>query len=89
MKRKDGKMNLKNIDTDEVLSDIWFDWIGYLINGYAIVGIDDKGYNLIDKNGNIILPEWHEDIYEPLGNEDSYVIVDGKERSLFNPTSEK
>ena len=88
-RKSDGKMNLKNIDTDELLSDMWFDWVGYLIDGYAIVSLNNKGYNLIDANGNIVLPEWHEDIEEPLGDGEGYTIVDGKERSLFNPASEK
>ena len=88
-RKSDGKMNLKNIDTDELLSDMWFDWVGYLIDGYAIVSLNNKGYNLIDANGDIVLPEWHEDIEEPLGDGEGYTIVDGKERSLFNPAFEK
>ena len=80
---KKGKMNLKNTETGELLSDKWFDWIGYLIDGVAIVKMDSLGYNLIRENGELVLPEWHEEILEPhIGREadGSYMVIDGDKK---------
>ena len=76
-------MNLKNTETGELLSDKWFDWIGYLIDGVAIVKMDSLGYNLIRENGELVLPEWHEEILEPhIGREadGSYMVIDGDKK---------
>ena len=77
---KKGKMNLKNTETGELLSDKWFDWIGYLIDGVAIVRMDKLGYNLVGEDGELLLPEWHEDILEPHLGKDAdgtYTVIDG------------
>ena len=75
-----GKVNLKNTETGELLSDKWFDWVGNMVNGVAIVCDNSRGYNLINDKGEILLPDWHEDIIEPnLGKDasDNYTLVDG------------
>ena len=75
-------MNLKNIETGELVSDTWYDWVGYFINGYAIVRLRGLGYNIIDENGDYMLDTWHDDIREP--NEDGeYTLIDGdKEETI-------
>ena len=80
----DGKkmMNLKNTDTGELVSDTWFDWVGYFIGGYAIVRLRDLGYNIIDENGDFVLDKWHEDIEEPNENGE-YTLIDGNERETI------
>lgn len=60
--RKGNKMNIKNAETNEYLSNVWFDWVGSLINGFAIVNNLGQGYNMINSNGQLVFPEWHEDI---------------------------
>ena len=78
-----GKMNLKNEETGELLSEQWFDWIGHMVNGVAIVRMGDKGYNLINDKGELIFPKWYDDILEPnIGTDSSgeYVIIDGGEK---------
>lgn len=85
---KKGKYNLKNEETGQLLSDKWFDWIGYLVNGYAIVSMNNLGYNIINEQGDIVLPQWHEDILEPglgKGSSDAYIIVDGDKKAEFRP----
>lgn len=73
--RINHKMNLKKEGSDEFISEEWFSWIGYLIKGIAIVSVDGKGYNLINEDGQIVLPEWHEDIHEEDGGE-VYILID-------------
>ena len=82
VRNKEGKMNIRNDETGEFLSPKWFDWAGTVVNGVAIVK-SPLGYNLIDTNGEILLPDWHEDIIEPYighGRDDSYILVDGDHR---------
>ena len=74
-----AKMNLKNAETGGYVSDDWFDWVGYMINGVAIVYKRGIGYNLMGENGNILLPEWHEDISETRDNT-AYILIDGETR---------
>lgn len=76
--KKGYKSNLQNEETGELLSNEWYDFFGYMINGLAIVG-NNSGYNLIDEQGNLVLPEWHEDVISDTNGE-TYTIVDGKHR---------
>ena len=71
-----NKMNLKNMETGAYISDTWYDFVGSLINGIAIVIDDDKGVNAIDGNGQLLFRSWHEDINERKDGEE-YVIKDG------------
>ena len=71
--RKGNKMNLKNTQTNEYVSDVWYDWVGSLISGFAIVNNIGEGYNLIDHQGNLVFPNWHEDIDM---NENNVVVAD-------------
>lgn len=73
---KKGKMNLRNKETNQLLSDKWFDWIGYMIDGYAIVNSRKRGYNIINEKGEIVLPQWHEDVLEP-DEKGCYTLIDG------------
>ena len=72
--RKGNKMNIKNINTNEYISKAWYDWVGTLINGLAIVNNIGQGYNIINENGQLMLPNWHEDI--DLSNDGKYVVAD-------------
>lgn len=82
---KDGKkmMNLKNTETGELISENWFDWVGYLVNGFAIVRIRELGYNIINEHGEIMLPSWHEDIQEPDEN-GQYTLIDGRKTETIS-----
>ena len=53
-----GKMNLRNKETGELLSKVDFDWVGEFIGEAAIVSDIDKGYNFIDKDGDLVSDEW-------------------------------
>lgn len=59
--RKNGKMNLFNTEDKKLISKQWFDWIGFLINGFAIISENGK-YNFIDKDGVILSPIWFYDV---------------------------
>ena len=76
--RKKGinKMNLKNVQTGDYISQTWYDFVGSLVNGIAIVIDNDKGVNAIDGNGNLLFRSWHEDINMRNDGEE-YVIKDG------------
>lgn len=74
--RKGRKWNLKN-SNGEYLSNVWFDWIGYMIGGKAIC-CKNGMYNLIDENGEFVLPDWHEDINESNPEIGEYCIRDGE-----------
>ena len=56
-----GYMNLINTKTNDLISEEWYDWVGYMINGYAIVRKGNQ-YNLMNENGEIVLPNWYDDI---------------------------
>lgn len=79
VKGEHGKYNLQNQETGELVSEKWFDWVGHMVNGVAIVRDKNLGYNLINDGGKILLPDWHEDILEPVGrnNNGEYTLVDG------------
>lgn len=71
--RKGNKMNIKNVETGEYLSSTWFDWIGSLVDGYAIVNNIGQGYNIINQQGNLVLSQWHEDIDM---NDNGFIVAD-------------
>ena len=75
-KRGINKMNLKNVETGEYVSQIWYDFVGSMINGIAIVIDNNKGVNAIDVNGELLFRSWHEDINEKKDGEE-YIIKDG------------
>ena len=75
-KRGINKMNLKNVETGEYISQTWYDFVGSMINGIAIVIDDSKGVNAIDVNGELLFRSWHEDINEKKDGEE-YIIKDG------------
>ena len=86
--RKGDKMNLVNVETDEYVSDEWFDWVGNMVDGIAIVSNRDLGYNLISDGGNLLLPEWHEDVIEG-GGDNIYILIDGNTRQKVDMNPEK
>lgn len=59
-----GKMNLVNVETGKLLTDKWFNWIGHMIYGAAIVCSDDMRYNWIREGGALVSPEWYDDVSE-------------------------
>lgn len=61
--RKGTKMNLQNEETSELLSNQWFDWIGYMIDGIAMVSNNGK-WNYISQTGNLISKVWFDDVSE-------------------------
>lgn len=71
-----NKMNLKNVETGEYISPTWYDFVGSMINGIAIVIDNSKGVNAIDANGELLFRSWHEDINEKKDGEE-YIIKDG------------
>ena len=71
-----NKMNLKNVKTDDYISQVWYDFVGSMINGIAIVIDNNKGVNAIDENGELLFRSWHEDINMRKDGEE-YVIKDG------------
>ena len=71
-----NKMNLKNVETGEYISQTWYDFVGSMINGIAIVIDNNKGVNAIDANGELLFRSWHEDINEKKDGEE-YIIKDG------------
>jgi len=84
IKGKKNKMNLINTETGELLSDNWYNWIGNMVNGFAIVNLRGRGYNIINDRGELVLPEWHEDIREPDEN-GCYTLIDGYEEKKIKP----
>ena len=84
VKGKKNKMNLRNLETGDLLSDMWFDWIGNMVHGYALVMSRARGYNIISEKGELVLPEWHEDIQEA-DDEGYYTLIDGNERKKIKP----
>ena len=84
VKGKKHKMNLRNLTTGDLLSDMWFDWIGNMNDGFALVMSRAHGYNIISDKGELVLPEWHEDIQEP-DDEGYYTLIDGNERKKIKP----
>ena len=61
--RKGTKMNLQNEGTGELISSQWFDWVGYMIDGIAIVS-DNGKWNYINQSGNLISSIWFDDVSE-------------------------
>ena len=71
---------LKNINTNEIESDIYSE-IGIIDNEYIIYrSNDEKIYSVTDFNGNII----RNDIRELYRYLDKYIITDTKRRYLFS-----
>ena len=68
-----GYMNLISTKTNDLISKEWYDWVGYMINGYAIVRKGNQ-YNLMNQNGKIVLPEWYDDI-EDTDDGEIYTLV--------------
>ena len=71
-----NKMNLKNTQTGNYISNIWYDFVGSLINGIAIVIDNNRGVNAINTNGELLFKSWHEDINVNKDGEE-YIIKDG------------
>ena len=71
-----NKMNLKNDQTGEYISQTWYDFVGNMVKGIAIVIDNNKGVNAIDGNGELLFRSWHEDINMDVNGEE-YTIKDG------------
>ena len=52
--------------------------------GFALVMSRAHGYNIISDKGELVLPEWHEDIQEP-DADGYYTLIDGNERKKIKP----
>lgn len=61
--RKGTKMNLQNEDTGQLISNQWFDWVGYMIDGIAMVS-DNGKWNYINQSGNLVSKTWFDDVSE-------------------------
>jgi hypothetical protein len=72
---ENGKYNLKDIESSELLINDWFDWIGEMTNGFVVVMKNEEGYNIVSEEGEYVLKNWHEDIQEMDGYK--YQIIDG------------
>ena len=65
VRNEHGMANLYNPETKEFASEQWFNWISYPSElGYAIVNLNDKGYNVLKVKGDIVFPEWYWDVME-------------------------
>lgn len=84
IKGKKGKMNFRNSETGDILSDKWFDWVSDMNNGIAIVMTRNLGYNLMNDKAEILLQNWHEDIREP-DDEGYYTLIDGSKEERIKP----
>ena len=42
----------------KILSEQWFEWVGYFYDGFARVRRGDNLYNFINKNGKLLSKEW-------------------------------
>lgn len=62
--KKTGLMNLINKETGELVSKKWYNWVGHMADGIAIVNTEDGKYNYINQDGDLISPEWFYDVYE-------------------------
>lgn len=76
VRNEHGEANLLNDETKEFASEIWYRWISYPKDGYAIVCNDDGKYNIINLKGRVLLPDWHDDVLD-LSPDFQYVILDG------------
>jgi hypothetical protein len=61
VKNNNDYWNFLNNKTKEYLSDTWFNAIDPFEHGFAKVGINFRGWNLIDTKGNFISNEWYDD----------------------------
>ena len=61
--RKGSKMNYEN-GNGEYLSDEWFNWCGWMIDGVGVVRDEKHKYNYINENGEFLLDEWYDDCEE-------------------------
>ena len=81
--RVHDKMNLRNTETGEYLSDEWFNWCGYMDEGIAVVRNDDGKYNYIKEDGTLLLDEWYDDCEEFINGKARVACDDGDE-TLYN-----
>lgn len=58
VENKEGNDNFVNINSGKLLSNIWYDNARDFSNGLAAVYIEDKGWDFINKNGQIVFNEW-------------------------------
>lgn len=75
--RKGTKMNLQNEDNGNLLSKHWFDWIGYMIDGIAIVQ-DNGKWNYVKEDGSILSNQWFDDV-EEFDGDTADVLVKGND----------
>lgn len=68
-----GKYNFVTLD-GKLLSNVWYDNVSdNFQRGYSLV-YKHKKWNILDKTGNIILPEWYDAINPTIGN----MLIDDK-----------
>jgi hypothetical protein len=60
---KNGLMNIINESTGRPLSNTWYKWVGPIVEGAAIIKNDDGKYNYLDKDGDLVSPEWFDGVY--------------------------
>lgn len=53
----DRKWNLMNPQGNILSPNMWFSYVGWFMNGFAIVQRKDRQWNFIDKDGNILSPK--------------------------------
>ena len=85
------KYNLRDIDTNSILSPIWFDECKSLLlpndTFYAQVRIYDKGYNFVNDKGEIMSPYWS--LYPLYFNDDiARIEINGKGFNYINTKGE-
>lgn len=61
--KKSGLMNIINESTGKPLLKTWYRWVGRIVEGAAIVKNDYGKYNYIDKDGDLVSPDWFDDVY--------------------------
>lgn len=68
-----GKYNFVTID-GKLLGNVWYDNVSdNFQRGYGLV-YKHKKWNILDKNGNLVLPEWYDAINPSIGN----MLIDDK-----------
>lgn len=81
--RVHDKMNLRNAETGEYLSDEWFNWCGYMDEGIAVVRNNNGKYNYIKEDGTLLLDEWYDDC-EEFRNGEARIAYDDGDETLYN-----
>lgn len=85
-----SKYNFIDISTGKLMSDIWFDYIRKTLNdeGYAIVGVNNKGETIFSAKNGAFANEWFE-VLKPLGRYAFYynrvMILKGAKYNIINP----